>query len=200
MNNIRSLREKQHISAKELGRAIGKSQPTISKWENAPQLRYEQAKKIADYFKVSIYEVTGQKNEEYLQDIAPTMVALDILFFQNGEKKILGKQIIPTKILQEYTLTAPHNIKIIRINQEAMKPTININDMIWIDTSYKFPNSDGIYLINIGNTPMLKRIQIKPFENSAIIKSDNPQDETFIYPNYHQLSVLGKVIFHLQKL
>ena len=88
MNNIRSLREKQHISAKELGRAIGKSQPTISKWENAPQLRYEQAKKIADYFKVSIYEVTGQKNEEYLQDIAPTMVALDILFFQNGENII----------------------------------------------------------------------------------------------------------------
>ena len=185
MNNIRRLREKKHLTAKELGQAIGKSQPTICKWEKAPSLRYEHAKLIADYFKVPVYEVIGEKPEQYLEDIRQDMVSIDIINLQKGSSKILGRQLMPATILKEYTTTAPESIKIIKIDSEAMKPTISPNDMV---------------LLNIGDKPTLKRIQIKPLENSAVIKSDNPQYGSFDYDDYRRIKVLGKVIFHIQKL
>ena len=37
MNNIKKLRQKKRLSARELGLAIGKSQSTISKWEKKEQ-------------------------------------------------------------------------------------------------------------------------------------------------------------------
>ncbi len=200
MNNIRRLREKKHLTAKELGQAIGKSQPTICKWEKAPSLRYEHAKLIADYFKVPVYEVIGEKPEQYLEDIRQDMVSIDIINLQKGRSKILGRQLMPATVLKEYTTTAPESIKIIKIDSEAMKPTISPNDMVWVDTACKSPDSDGIYLLNIGDKPTLKRIQIKPLENSAVIKSDNPQYGSFDYDDYRRIKVLGKVIFHIQKL
>ena len=59
MNNIKHLRKEHRLSGQELGKAIGKSQATISKWERNQKLRYEYLKLIADYFKVPISAVSG---------------------------------------------------------------------------------------------------------------------------------------------
>ena len=39
MNNIKHLRKEHRLSGQELGKAIGKSQATISKWEKKQKLR-----------------------------------------------------------------------------------------------------------------------------------------------------------------
>ena len=102
--------------------------------------------------------------------------------------------------LREFTSSAPENIKIMKVEGESMKPTINPGDMIWVDISCQTPDSDGIYLLHIGEKLAVKRIQIKPFENSVIIKSDNPEYGSFVFNNYKEVSVLGKVIYHVQRV
>ena len=208
MNNIKKLREARRMSAEELGQAVGKSQPTISKWENSPSLRYEYAKLIADYFRVPVYEVTGEAPESYLSGYDNEMAAIDILNVQaccgtgieNFQENIIGRQLMSLPALREFTSSAPENIKIMKVEGESMKPTINPGDMIWVDISCQTPDSDGIYLLHIGEKLAVKRIQIKPFENSVIIKSDNPEYGSFVFNNYKEVSVLGKVIYHVQRV
>ena len=100
MNNIRRLREERRLSAEELGKAIGRSQPTISKWENSDNLRYEYAKIIADYFRIPVYEVTGESPEDYISNFSDDVVSIDILDvraccgsgIENFQANVIGKQ------------------------------------------------------------------------------------------------------------
>lgn len=200
MNNIRQIRKKFKISAKQLGQAIGKSQPTISKWETSPNLHYEQAKKIADYLKISVFEVWGKQPDFLPKNTEKNMVCIDIIDIKQGRKTILGHQLLSANILQNYTSSAPQNIKIYRLNDDSMSPTITADDMVWVDTKYTSPNSDGIYLMQIGEEKKLRRIQINPIENSGLIKADNSRYESFYTKDYNQIKVFGKVIFHIKKL
>ena len=61
-NNIRVLRAMKNISQKELARAIGVSQQTISTAENTSRMSLTTAKKIADYFGVGIDDIFLIKN------------------------------------------------------------------------------------------------------------------------------------------
>lgn len=205
MNNIKHLRKEHRLSGQELGKAIGKSQATISKWERNQKLRYEYLKLIADYFKVPISAVSGDYTEKKTEQ-TDNMVAIEIIgthknsTTQTLQTITLGHQLMPISMLREFTNAAPTDIKIIRIENESMKPTINAGDMVWVDTSVSHPDNDGIYLLNLGNMIVPKRILINPIKHSAIIKSDNPEYENFTTDDYNQVKVFGKVIYHIQKV
>lgn len=205
MNNIKTLREQHKESAAELGAAIGKSQPTISNWENNKKLKYEDAMLIAKHYNVSVDMVLGKKNYDPLEE---DMVSIDVLDavaccgtgVSNFETNIIGKHLMTRPALNQLTTSSAHNIKIMRVIGESMKPTINPDDNVWIDVSYKTPSSDGLYLIRVGDDLMVKRIQINPFNNSIDVTSDNPKYKSFSLSNYHDVAVLGKVIYHVQKV
>lgn len=205
MNNIKHLRKEHRLSGQELGKAIGKSQATISKWERAQKLRYEYVKLIADFFNIPISAVSNEYTETNSEK-NQNMVAIEIIGSQKDKinQKLqlftLGHQLMPLSMLREFTTSSPQYIKIIRIENESMSPTINAGDMVWADTSISHPNNDGIYLLNIGEMLVPKRILINPIKNSAIIKSDNPKYENFTNNNYNQIKVFGKVIYHIQKI
>ena len=205
MNNIKYLRKAHKMSGKELGNAIGKSQATISKWERNQKLRYEYLKLIADYFNVPISAVCDDFFEKKTAN-SENMVAIEIIATKKNVKNqnltifTLGQQLMPLSMLREFTESSPKDIKIIRIENESMKPTINAGDMVWVDTSVSHPDNDGIYLINLGNNLVPKRILINPVKNSVIIKSDNPEYENFTDNDYNHIKVFGKVIYHIQKV
>lgn len=56
-NNIKVLRAIKNISQKELAEAVGITQQTISSAENTSKMSLTTAKKIADYFGVSIDDI-----------------------------------------------------------------------------------------------------------------------------------------------
>lgn len=61
-NNIRVLRAMKNVSQKELAKAVGLSQQTISTAENTSRMSLTTAKKIADYFGVGIDDIFLNKN------------------------------------------------------------------------------------------------------------------------------------------
>lgn len=202
MNNIRKLREERKQSAEELGAAIGKSQPTISKWENSDNLSYENAKLIADYYKIPVYEVTGEAPEEYMANnpITKDMAEIEIIDatascgygIENFHPVVVGKQLISYPRLREITNSRPENIKILKIRGDSMEPTINDSDVIWVDVSYKAPSGDGLYLFCIGEELFVKRLQIDFINKTFLITSDNPKYRPI--ETKENVLVLGKVI------
>ena len=119
---------------------------------------------------------------------------------ENFTENVIGQQMITLPALRELTSAAPENIKIIKAIGESMIPTIYPNDVVWVDISVKIPTSDGLYVLIIGSDLMIKRIQINPFDMSAVIKSDNPQYEDFKKENYQKITVVGKVIYHMKRM
>ena len=61
-NNIRVLRAMKNVSQKELAKAIGVTQQTISTAENTSRMSLTTAKKIADFFGVGIDDIFLSKN------------------------------------------------------------------------------------------------------------------------------------------
>lgn len=119
---------------------------------------------------------------------------------ENFEENVIGQQMMTLPALREFTAAAPENIKIIKAIGDSMVPTIYPGDVVWVDISFKEPASDGLYLLGVGKELMIKRIQINPFDNSATIKADNPQYETFQKGNYQEIKVVGKIIYHMKKV
>lgn len=113
---------------------------------------------------------------------------------------VSGKHIISKSAYEELTASDPKDVKILKISGDSMKPVINSGDTIWVDTSYQYPEADGLYLLASGKEAMIKRIQISPLDGTVEITSDNPNYKAYHAQSYKEVKVLGKLICLMQKL
>lgn len=120
--------------------------------------------------------------------------------FDEMKNNVLGYEYLSPDMLKYYGFTNIENIKIFKNSGDAMAPTINSGDMIWVDTSVKQPSSDGIYLINTDKIVLLRRIQINPFNESLELSADNSAYKTFNIKANEDLDICGKVILLTRKL
>lgn len=139
---------------------------------------------------------------------AEDLVAIDVIDmdgpnkgrFEQIKKNLIGQELMSPEVFSVYTTAQPENIKILKASGESMSPTINPGDLLWLDTSYSMPSSDGIYLLNTTGDTVIKRLQINPFDNSIEVSSDNKAYKTFNITNYKNLNICGKIIFIAHKL
>lgn len=178
--------------------------------------KYESGERLLNKKSAILYANIFNKNWEWLlsdddaseikkQDDMITLDVLDVnaccgTGIENFTENVIGQQMITLPALRELTSAAPENIKIIKAIGESMIPTIYPNDVMWVDISVKIPTSDGLYVLCIGSDLMIKRIQINPFDLSAVIKSDNPLYGDFKKENYQEINVVGKVIYHMKRM
>lgn len=120
--------------------------------------------------------------------------------FEQIKKNIIGKEVLSRELLNHYCATAPENIMIFKVVGDAMSPTINSGDFVWVDLSYSVPASDGIYMISTNSDTIIRRIQINPFDNSADISSDNKSYKPINIKDIKSLNICGKVCFLAHKL
>lgn len=110
---------------------------------------------------------------------------------ENFSENRIGSLSIPLQEFKEITNVSPTNVKLIRAAGDSMEPTINDGDRVWVDTSNNFVSSDGIYLIRIASSIVIKRIQIGP--SGITVKSDNARYGDF--PLQDGCQIIGKVIY-----
>ena len=139
---------------------------------------------------------------------SPDMIEIDVLDM-NGIKKgefseimsnVIGFQALSPEMIKYYGFNNVDDIKIIRNNGDAMAPTINSDDLLWLDISYKKPTADGIYLISTNQNVLLRRIQINPFDNSLDLSADNKSYKSFTITANEPLNICGKVIMITHKM
>lgn len=134
----------------------------------------------------------------------PQNISIDILDataccgmgVENFMENVIGQWNMP---LLEYrtisTTSNPDNVKMLRVKGDSMAPTIKDGDWVLVDTSFRAPDSDGIYLLKISTGLAIKRLQGSVGNNITII-SDNPK-----YPpvtaSSGEILICGKIIYTL---
>lgn len=90
----------------------------------------------------------------------------------------------------------PDGLAIIEAVGNSMSPTINDGDTLIIDTKVVEANSDGIYVLSVRNSLMVKRIQLQ-IDGDILVLSDNPSFEPKrIQANdFEMMRIVGQVLW-----
>ncbi|MBQ8870444.1 MAG: helix-turn-helix transcriptional regulator [Alphaproteobacteria bacterium] len=132
------------------------------------------------------------------------MVSIDIVSntFSDSKKQFLentvGQHILSKSFLGD--VEDIKNIKIVKITNDIMSPSVNTGDLVWFDCSYTYPEADGLYLMHMGRNLYINRIQTSPVNGETEISSDNPQYKSYQTDNKNSIEVLGKVLFIFHRL
>lgn len=78
MNRLKELRKEKKLTQEELAQNIGAGLRTIQTWENGEsQIKPEKAKKLADYFGVSVGYLLGYDDNDFKNETDIKVAVLD---------------------------------------------------------------------------------------------------------------------------
>lgn len=122
----------------------------------------------------------------------------EVVTLQRGESyvghKVISEWVFPDPFLRHELRAQPRGIMVIEVIGDSMSPTLETGDRVIVDTSHARPSPDGIYVIDEGDGPMVKRIQVirrsDPLEIRVI--SDNKNHETYTL-RLDDVRIIGRV-------
>lgn len=103
--------------------------------------------------------------------------------------------------LKRLTATPASQLSIVRVQGDSMAPTLNEGDDILIDTGDCGERlRDGIYVLRVDDSLVVKRLALHPQGRSVTVQSDNPA-----YPDWPDFSLsdihcIGRVIWSGRKV
>ena len=98
--------------------------------------------------------------------------------------------------LREITGSNPAGLSMIRVSGDSMAPTLGDGDEILVDGGDTADRlRDGIYVLRLDDSLMVKRLAINPTARSITIVSDNPAYPTWPDRNPGEIRVIGRAIW-----
>lgn len=212
---VQRLLAEKNIDLATASRAIGKNQAYIQQYivKGSPVILKDTDRKIiANMLGIDEKELMDSKTlkdivkiQHFEKNIIKTeYITIDILDATaccgNGieafQENVIGQWSMPLFDFKTISTTSnPDNVKMLRVKGDSMAPTIKDADWVLVDTSFRSPDSDGIYLLKISTGLAIKRLQ-GSVGNNIIIISDNPK-----YPPVTAASgdvqICGKIIYTL---
>lgn len=136
---------------------------------------------------------TDDKNLAYIPKFDISAAAGNALIVEN--EKLECMVAFNKNWLKEVVNAAPVNLTAIIAEGDSMEPTIKTGDFLLVDHSKNVPN-DGIYVIRLENSLIVKRIQCLP-EGKIKAISDNKVYDPFIIDlkNQTESAIIGKVVW-----
>jgi phage repressor protein C with HTH and peptisase S24 domain len=93
--------------------------------------------------------------------------------------------------------TDPKNLLLIHSIGDSMEPTIRSGDLLLVDRKKSQVKGDGIYLINLADGLMVKRVEWL-LGGSVVIRGDNTlvsREQTLSSTDLENLHILGRVVW-----
>ena len=209
MNNLKLLRKKKNLSQEELGKLVGVTKMTISRWEKGgSDIDINNLKKLSQYFGVSIDYILG--NESGQQDVwrevkevpqlevtedvtaIPLVASLRCGYDYAGQPYNVIKAFpIPKQWIKKWG----SNIVANRAEGNSMSPTIRSGDIMICVPGEAW--SDGnIVIIDINDSDTIKRIY-RSSDGGIDLIPDNKSYKAVHYTpeelETYQAHVLGRV-------
>ena len=113
----------------------------------------------------------------------------------NLEKNIIGKMSLKYIEFSNWINGNPFNLRIIRLEGDYMEPTLSKGSLVIYDMDKSEYNGDGIYVIRLGTTIQIKRLQ-KTSAEMYSLKSDNPRYEDINCAS-KDIEIIGRAIYYL---
>lgn len=103
--------------------------------------------------------------------------------------------------LRRLTPTAPDRLEVIRVEGDSMSPTLNAGDDILVDLGDAAERlRDGIYVIRVDNTLLVKRLALHPVGRRVTVQSDNPAYSDLPDCALDEIECIGRVIWAGRKV
>lgn len=204
---VKTLRKVLKLNQTEFGKKIGITMRAVQKWENGESKPQNSTlKSLINTFHVNpdwLLNGTGEmfigenRQQEvsdiisipYYPEVSAAAGSGALVYDENTVKHLQ----ISSAIIN---ISTGDNVCLINATGNSMQPVIDDRDLLLVDLSQKLITDEGIYVIRLDTTLVVKRVQ--KILNGIILISDNPQ-----YPpreisadnfNENDAAVIGKVI------
>lgn len=200
-NNLKFLRKRQGLTQAAVAEKLGLSQATVVAFEKGEKSLNEPQKEIL----ARLFEVSKEDLFKADINIKPASVSIDMLDVtaccgdgnEDILERVIGSWTMPAEEFQTITYSKPKSIKLLRVKGDSMEPTLKNGDWVMVDTSYLYPDADGMFLLYMATGLAVKRIQSGI--NDIIVRSDNPKYGD-IKADIGEIRIVGKVIYILSAL
>ena len=207
-DRIKTLRKTLKMNQNEFANKIHKVTRTLQKYESGEIVPdYSIVQLIAKTFNVNPDWLLNGTGEMFLDNTSRQQEVSDIISIPYypevsaaagsgalvyDENTVKHLQISSAII----NISTGDNVCLINATGNSMQPVIDDRDLLLVDLSQKLITDEGIYVIRLDTTLVVKRVQ--KILNGVILISDNPQ-----YPpreltadnfNENDAAVIGKVI------
>jgi phage repressor protein C with HTH and peptisase S24 domain len=103
--------------------------------------------------------------------------------------------------LRQVSRAKPHELSIISVTGDSMAPALNDGDDVLVDQSESGRRvRDGIYVLRLDETLMVKRLAMTPVSGTVSISSDNPAYPSWPDTPLASVAILGRVVWIGRKL
>ena len=191
-----------------LSRMLGRNAAYIQQYvrRGVPKrLKEEERRKLARYFSVSEAMLGGPADlpgREGLVAVNRTAVRASagpgaIVSEESGRPYFAFDE----RWLKALTGSPSDKLSIIRVEGDSMAPTLSPGDDILVDLADREERlRDGVYVLRIDDTLVVKRIALHPIGGRVTVQSDNPAYPDWPDCDLASLNCIGRVIWAGRKL
>lgn len=129
----------------------------------------------------------------------------EVVTLRRGESyvghKVVSEWVFPSTFLRHELRMQPGEIMVLEVVGDSMSPTLESGDRVMVDTTYSKPSPDGIYVIEEGDGPMVKRLQLVRRSDPPEIRiiSDNKHHEPYTL-RLEDIRIIGRVSGRVTKM
>lgn len=115
--------------------------------------------------------------------------------------KVTAEWVFPSTFLRHELRLQPGGMMVLEVVGDSMSPTLESGDRVIIDTAHDRPTPDGIYVIEEGDGPMVKRLQLVRRSDPAEVRiiSDNKNHEPYTL-RLEDIRIIGRVSGRVSKM
>lgn len=106
-----------------------------------------------------------------------------------------GFSLFATEWLRSITSAPFSQLAVVTAAGDAMEPTLHNGDHALVDTSQLNLRREGVYVLRIDDTLMIKRVTMHPVTKRVTIRSDNARYQTYEDLDVDNVEALGRVIW-----
>jgi len=187
-----------------LSRMLGRNPAYIQQFvrRGVPKrLKEEERRKLARYFSVPETLLGGPPQEE---QPAKGLVSVKRhpVTVSAGPGAVVIEEIgkpyfaFDERWLKALTASQPSKLSIVRVEGDSMAPTLNAGDEILVDLGDGSERlRDGIYVLRIDDSVVVKRLALNPKGRRFTVQSDNPAYPDWPDCSLDQINCIGRVIW-----
>lgn len=187
-----------------LSRMLGRNSAYIQQFvrRGVPKrLKEEERRKLAGYFSIS-ETLLGGPPESDRTSSGLVSVKRHPVRVSAGPGALVAEEpgkpsfAFEDRWLKALTASPPSKLSIVRVEGDSMAPTLNSGDDILVDLGDSTEQlRDGIYVLRVDDSVVVKRLALNPTRRRVTVRSDNPA-----YPDWPDCSLddvnpIGRVIW-----
>jgi phage repressor protein C with HTH and peptisase S24 domain len=192
-----------------LSRMLGRNPAYIQQYvrRGVPKrLKEEERRKLARYFSVS-EESLGGPPDDFARPDGLVSVKRHPVAVSAGPGAVVAEEFgkayfgFDDRWLKALTQTPADKLSIVRVEGDSMAPTLNAGDDILVDLGDAAERlRDGIYVLRVEDSVVVKRIALNPMRRSVTVQSDNPAYADWPDCGIDELNCIGRVIWAGRKV